>query len=83
MSTNRITVRIGGKLRRRLAAASVRLEKKESELVREALEHHLPETAREETCYAVARRLGIIGSVKRAPEDLSTNRKYFKGFGRN
>jgi predicted DNA-binding protein len=83
MATDRITVRVGGTLRRRLAAASGRLDKKEAELVREALEHYLPETAREKSCYAVAKRLGIIGSVTSAPEDLSTNPKHFEGFGRS
>jgi len=40
----------------------------------------------EETAYDLARRAGLIGCLKGAPEsptDLSTNPKHMKGFGRD
>lgn len=81
MASSRISIRIPRELRRRLEEEATRNAKPESEVVREALEGHLSRAGRE-TCYELARRLGIIGCVKKAPRDLSTNRKYFEGFGR-
>jgi Arc/MetJ-type ribon-helix-helix transcriptional regulator len=43
------------------------------------------ESAAEETAYDVARRAGVIGCLKGAPDsptDLSTNPKHMEGFGR-
>jgi len=34
------------------------------------------------SAHKLAERLGIIGSVKGGPADLSTNRKHFDGFGK-
>lgn len=36
----------------------------------------------EESAYEAALRLGIIGCIKNAPSDLSTNPKHFEGFGK-
>jgi hypothetical protein len=33
------------------------------------------------SAYELAEHLGIIGSVKDGPTDLSANRKHFDGFG--
>ena len=81
MASDRLTVRIGPGLRRRLRALSRRQRKKESELVRAALEAYCGQEKREETCYDIALRTGFIGSAKNAPPDLSTNPKYMEGFG--
>ncbi len=35
----------------------------------------------EENCYDTAIKAGIVGMVADAPSDLSTNPKYFEGFG--
>ncbi len=35
-----------------------------------------------ESAYAKAKRLGIVGIMKDAPPDLSTQKTYFAGFGR-
>jgi predicted DNA-binding antitoxin AbrB/MazE fold protein len=35
------------------------------------------------SCYELAKRAGIIGVVDGLPSDLSTNRDYFEGFGRD
>jgi metal-responsive CopG/Arc/MetJ family transcriptional regulator len=80
--SHRITVRIptnlGKELRRR---ASLR-GRHESELVREALEKYLTEPA-PKTAYDLAKAAGIIGCAKGLPHDLSTNPKYFEGFGKD
>ena len=36
-----------------------------------------------ETCYDIAKRLGIIGVYKDTPDDLSTNPEHMEGFGRD
>ena len=33
------------------------------------------------TCYDLAQKAGMIGVLKDAPSDLSTNREHFQGFG--
>ena len=53
-----------------------------SEVVREALEEHVKKTKKPETAYDVAKRLGLIGVAKNTPPDLSTNKRYFRGFGK-
>ena len=35
------------------------------------------------SAYDLAKELGLIGMLKDAPEDLSTNKDYFEGFGRD
>ena len=37
----------------------------------------------EETLFDVLNEAGLIGCVKDAPEDLSTNPKYMEGFGKS
>ena len=33
------------------------------------------------TCYDLAQKAGMIGALKDAPSDLSTNPEHFQGFG--
>ena len=54
-----------------------------SDIVRQALEEHLRRRTPRESAYDLAKRLGIIGSAKGLPTDLSTNPKYMEGFGRD
>lgn len=82
MATNRISIRIKPRLRRRLEEEASINGKRESDVVREALEEYLAARGSHETCYDIALKTGVIGAVGDAPPDLSTNRKYFKGFGR-
>lgn len=51
-------------------------------MVREALEAFLSPVATERSAYEVADELALIGCVRKARKDLSTNRKYFKEFGK-
>ena len=54
----------------------------ESELVREALESYLGQASVARSAFDLAREAGLIGCVRGAPRDLSTNPKHFKGFGK-
>jgi metal-responsive CopG/Arc/MetJ family transcriptional regulator len=79
----RVSVRFTAELRRRLEAAAKREGKRESEVVREAVEGHLARQQGEPTTYELLKRAGLIGIVKKAPADLSTNPRYFEGFGKS
>ena len=43
--------------------------------------HQTPSNGESPTCYDVARKARVIGMVKDAPPDLSTNKKYLEGLG--
>jgi metal-responsive CopG/Arc/MetJ family transcriptional regulator len=83
MASQRITIRIPERLGQRLSSRSRMQGQSESELVRQALENYLSQSQEERSAYEVAREAGLIGSVKRAPGDLSTNRRHFDGFGKH
>ena len=42
-----------------------------------------PENGIGETSYEILSRHGLIGCIHDTPPDLSTNRKYMQGYGRN
>jgi len=81
MADHRISVRVpehlGQKLRQRAKIKGT----PESELVREALDSYLNASQEAHSAYDAAVALGVIGSAKGLPRDLSTNPKYLKGFG--
>ena len=81
MKDYRITVRFPPELRQRLKAAARRSGTRESNLVRGAVESHLAREEESLTAYEHAKRAGLIGAVKGTVRDLSTNPKYFGGFG--
>ncbi|HTA56556.1 MAG TPA: ribbon-helix-helix protein, CopG family [Candidatus Baltobacteraceae bacterium] len=81
MASQRISVRVTGGIARRLKERSRATGAGESQVVREALEQYLSEKRTDETTYDLLRGAGLIGCVSGAPRDLSTNKKYFKGFG--
>ncbi|MBZ5664674.1 MAG: ribbon-helix-helix domain-containing protein [Acidobacteriia bacterium] len=81
MSSQRITIRISESLVKRLKKQAGMKRRSESALVREALENYLGETPTSSSAYDLAKEAGLIGCVRCGPSDLSTNRKYFKGFG--
>ena len=83
MASNRITVRIPEKLTSRLRSRSRANGSTESDLVREALESYLGREPAGRTAYELAEEAGIVGSVRNAARDLSTNRRHFKGFGKS
>jgi len=81
MNDDRITVRFSLETRRRLRAAARRGGRRESDLVRDAVEAQLAREERTPTAYEHAKRAGLIGAAKGKVRDLSTNPKYFDGFG--
>jgi predicted DNA-binding protein len=81
MKDHRITVRLSQATRRRLKAAARRRGKRESDLVRDAVESQLAAEDSAVTAYELAKRAGLIGAVKGTIRDLSTNRRHFEGFG--
>lgn len=83
MSSHRITVRVPPALTSRLRSRSRAKGSTESDLVREALESYLGSGTAGKTAYELAEEVGIIGSARKAPRDLSTNRRHFKGFGKS
>ncbi|MBZ5607128.1 MAG: ribbon-helix-helix domain-containing protein [Acidobacteriia bacterium] len=78
---DRITVRFPAELRRRLKAAAERSGTRESDLIREAVDRQLAAEDVEVTAYARAKKAGLIGVVRGARRDLSTNPRRFAGFG--
>lgn len=83
MATQRITVRIPTKLAKELKKQAGLRGRPESELVRKALADYLASRTPVRSAYDIAKEAGLIGCVKDTPRDLSTNRKYFDGFGKN
>jgi predicted DNA-binding protein len=83
MPAQRISVRINAELEEQLQREASTLGKAESDVVREALKQYFSTKEPPVTCYDLAEKLGLIGSAKRTPKDLSTNRKHFKGFGKS
>jgi predicted DNA-binding protein len=81
MSTQRVTVRIPRSLSQRLRVCAQLRGQSESEVIREALERHLEKKLKRLSAYEVFKAAGLIGCIKGAPKDLSTNKKYFKSFG--
>jgi metal-responsive CopG/Arc/MetJ family transcriptional regulator len=81
MSSQRITIRISESLVKRLKKHAGMRRRSESALVREALETYLGEASTSSSAYDLAKEAGLIGCVGDRPSDLSTNRKYFEGFG--
>ncbi|MGA8308616.1 MAG: hypothetical protein WB755_01185 [Terriglobales bacterium] len=81
MSSDRITIRVPQALGQRLRSRSRLKGQAESELVREALESYLGQSSGERPAYELAEEAGLIGCVRRAPKDLSTNPRHFEGFG--
>lgn len=81
MASSRISVRIPQKLTARLRARSRARGATESDVVREALEKYLETPAEGRSAYELATQAGVIGSSE-GTADLSTNRRYFKDFGK-
>ncbi|MGA8201263.1 MAG: hypothetical protein WB814_14420 [Candidatus Sulfotelmatobacter sp.] len=81
MASQRITVRVPATLGARLRHSSRVSGQTPSDLVRIALENYLRGESSTGSAYELADAAGLIGCVRRAPKDLSTNRRHFQGFG--
>src|SRR4029079_9717815 len=75
----RLSTRIDEETRRKLEQRARIEAKDESAIVREALDAYLLNPA--ESAYDVFHRVGGLGIAKGLAPDLSTNKKYFQGFG--
>jgi metal-responsive CopG/Arc/MetJ family transcriptional regulator len=81
VASQRISVRVPRGIAQRLKERSRATGARESEVVREALEKFLAKS--DQTAYDLARKAGLIGCISGAPKDLSTNKRYFKDFGKS
>ena len=81
MASNRISVRLNRKLMRQVEEKAAAGKKKVSSVVREALEEHCADPEGP-SAYDLAKKLGLLAAAKGLPSDLSTNQKYFRGFGK-
>ena len=79
----RINVRVDERLKKELEAEAREKGVSPSVVVREAIEEHMRRRTPRESAYDIAKRLGIIGSAKGLPADLSTNPTHMEGFGRD
>jgi metal-responsive CopG/Arc/MetJ family transcriptional regulator len=82
MASQRITVRVPKTLGTLLRDRSRAKGQTPSDLVRIALEAYLVREGASRSAYEMAEEAGLIGCARRAPKDLSTNRRYLEGFGK-
>ena len=78
MSSVRVSIRIPAEIREAIENEGHTI----SEVVREALDRHVRAARKQQNCYELAERLGLIGAIARAPKDLSTGKRHFRGFGK-
>jgi metal-responsive CopG/Arc/MetJ family transcriptional regulator len=83
MATGRISVRIDEHLQEKVSELAAETGASESMIVRQAIQEYIARQEPQVTCYDVAKKAGLIGSIPGLPADLSTNPKYFEGFGRD
>lgn len=83
MASQRITVRVPATLGTRIRKSSRVKGQTPSDLVRIALESYLVKEGAAGSAYELAQAAGLIGCVRRAPRDLSTNPRHFEGFGQS
>jgi hypothetical protein len=82
MASQRISVRVPRSIEERLKQRSKLNGTPESQVVREALEAYFAKTGEGQSAYDHALVAGLIGCARRARKDLSTNKQYFKDFGK-
>ncbi len=82
MASQRISVRVPGKIAQGLKERSRASGKRESDVVRQALQEHLSKSSEAETAYDAFLNAGLIGCAPGLPKDLATNKRHFKGFGK-
>jgi len=80
MISRRITIRIPQSLRARLRERCRVSGHTLSHLTRVALKDYLRGEIGSRSAYNLAQDSGLIGCVRHAPKDLSTNRNHFAGF---
>jgi hypothetical protein len=83
MLMERISVRLDPRLKQQIEAEAREQGASPSDIVRQPLKEHMQKRRPQESAYDLAKRLGILGSAKGLPTDLSTNPNHMEGFGRN
>jgi hypothetical protein len=81
MSSHRLSIRVSPDLERRIRQRARSAGRRPSAVVREVLEQYFIARDSTPSCYDLAREAGVIGCATNAPSDLSTNPRYFEGFG--
>jgi len=81
MASRRLTIRVSERLHSKLAKLARATGRTESEMVREAVQEYVERHGAQESCYEIAREMGLIGCIKDAARDLSTNPKHMARFG--
>jgi len=77
-----LSVKVPEALDRKITAAVKRRGMQKSEVVREALERYLDETHEVRRGSFLDLAGDLVGCVKDAPADLSSNPKHMNGYGR-
>jgi hypothetical protein len=77
-----LVVRLDARLHQQLRLIARRRGTTKSALVRSVLEDFCRQVT-EPSVFDLAQQAGIIGLIKDAPADLSTNPRYLEGFGRD
>ena len=80
---DRISIRVEGTLKKKLEGEAARKGTSPSVIIRQLLVEHFQGSEPQEDCLQMAQRLGILGSIKGLPTDLSTNPEHMEGFGRD
>jgi len=83
MASHRITVRVPKTIETLLRNRSRDRGQTPSDLVRLALESYLGKGENTHSAYELAEEAGLVGCVRHAPKDLSTNRRHLEGFGKS
>ena len=78
-----LTLKIPESMAAELDAKAKRMATSKSAVARNALDKYLHDSpdGGGQSAYDVAMALGVIGAIKDGPSDMSTNRKYMKGYG--
>lgn len=83
MAADRMTIRMDSKLRKEIKKEASAQGKTATDVIVEVMQAHFRGPCPGESAYDLAKRLGVIGVLKGGPPDLSTNKKYFEGFGKS
>jgi len=83
VTSHSISVRLSNTLAALLRSRSRAEEQTASDLVSVALATYLGREFSSHSAYKLARKAGLIGCVRRAPKDLSTNRQHIESFEKN
>jgi len=87
MVARKVTLELEESIDRGLSRLARERGRSEAEVVREAVERLVRENeaagapAPGEDALTVAKRLGVVGRIKGAPADLSTDARHMEGFG--